>query len=84
MQLNRSDWGQRLSEKDLKDAHSRGGKARGKQIAEEAYFRSMMIQAILPDYRYENGKYNVSALANYTQLSTRTIYNEIKKTRSPP
>lgn len=83
MQLDRSGWKQRLNEKDLQEAHRKGGKTRGKQISEEAYFRSEMIQALLPDYQKENGKYDVSALAEYTKLSKRTIYNQIEKLKSP-
>jgi len=83
MQLDRSDWRQRLDEMELKEAHSKGGKARGKQIAEAAYFRSEMIQTILPEYKKENGKYDVPELMKYTQRSRRTIYNEIKKAESP-
>lgn len=83
MQLDHSSWKRRLNEKDLQEAHRKGGKTRGKQISEEAYFRSEMIQALLPDYQKENGKYDVSALAKYTKLSKRTIYTQIKKSKSP-
>jgi len=82
MQLDRSDWKLRLNEKDLKEAHRKGGKARGKQISEDAYIRSEMIQALLPDYRKENGKYDIAALMEFTQLGRRTIYNETKKAKS--
>ncbi len=82
MQLDRSDWKLRLNEKDLKEAHRKGGKARGKQISEDAYIRSEMIQAFLPDYRKENGKYDIAALMELTQLGRRTIYNEITKAKS--
>ena len=81
MQLDRSDWKLRLSEVELKEAHRKGGESRGKQISEEAYFRSEMIQTILPEYKKKNGKYDVPALMERTHRARRTIYNEIKKSK---
>jgi hypothetical protein len=82
MQLDRSVWKLRLGKEELQDALSKGGKTRGKQISEAAYLRSEMIQALLPDYMKENGKYDIDSLMELTQLGRRTIYNEITKAKS--
>lgn len=79
VQLDYSEHTQRLSTLQLKEAHSTGGQKRGEDIAEAAYYRYETVVALLPEYKKENGRYDIPALMEYTKLGKRTIYNYIKK-----
>ncbi len=82
MQLDFSEQAQRLSEKQLKDAHSKGGKKRGAEISNAYYYRYEVVKGLLPEYEKENGKYDIAALVEFTRLSKRTIYNYIKRSKA--
>ncbi len=79
VQLDYTKQKQRLSLEQLKVSHSRGGEKRGAHIAEAAYYRYETVVALLPEYKKENGRYDIPALMEYTKLGKRTIYNYIKK-----
>ena len=82
LNLDRSEWKRKLSEKALKEAYSRGGQKRGAKIAEQAYYRYETVVALLPEYKKKNGKYDIPALMEITKLSRRTIYNYISRAKT--
>ncbi len=81
MQLDFSEHKQKLSEKELHSAHKKGGKIRGRDISKAHYYRYEVVKGMLPEYKKENGKYDIAALMEFTKLSKRTIYNYIKRSK---
>lgn len=66
---------QRLKPKQLKEAHSKGGKTRGKQLSNEAKELKEIITLYLEDVRFikVNKKPNISKIAKELNLSRPTI-----------
>jgi len=82
LEIDRSGWNKRLSEEEQKEAHSKGGKKRGKEISKAAFSRYETVVALLPEYKKKNGKYDILALIEVTQLSRRTIYSYINRVKA--
>jgi len=82
LNLDRSEWKRKLSGKALKEAHSKGGQKRGAKIAKQAYYSYKTVVALLPEYKKKNGKYDIPALMEFTELGRRTIYNYISRAKT--
>lgn len=82
LDLDRSEWARKLSEKALEEAYSKGGQKRGAKISEQAYYRYETVVALLPEYKKVNGKYDIPALMEFTRLGRRTIYSYINRAKA--
>jgi len=72
---------QRLSADELKEAKSRGGKTRGKQVSKDSEELHKKIMEALKDSRFikKSGKPYISKIADHLGISRKTIQRHLNK-----